>query len=217
MARVINNFITIDEIHSIKEYFKNRSFELSGYLETGELHWEQSTIPEHILKEILHKKLIATEGKNYKAASITYRRVYQPYRPHVDSKFALSRDKSFTPTDDEGSAMIIPLDEGEYLNTVFWKENFATTEEMTQSIHNFINLPDAEVKNNNITSKFELDFCSKEPEGDPNRCIYNHYELDINFNWKLGTAVHWNRNQLHAATDFTKHVMYKDAVSVVFN
>lgn len=217
MARVINDFITINEIQLIKEYFKNRPFEKSGYTDTKNLHWEQSAFPKDLFKEILQEKVVAVEGPNYKIFSVVYTRSHQPYRPHVDSKLTIPTDRSISPTKGEGAQMIIPLEEGDYLNTLFWKKNFATTEEITESINNFINLPDTEIKHNNITSTYELDFCATEPEGDPNRCIYDHYELDINFNWKVGTAVHWNRHQLHASTDFTKHVPYKDSINIIFD
>ena len=51
-------------------------------------------------------------------------------------------------------------------------------------------------------------------KGERNFC--NHLTLDGVYNWKLGTAVIWERNQLHASSDFTKHHKYKDAITTFF-
>ena len=70
-----------------------------------------------------------------------------------------------------------------------------------------------DVKNSGIGDKYDLAFA----DDNPDRKIYNHLTVDCIFNWKFGDAAVFDRTQLHAATDFTKHHQYKDAITVFFN
>ena len=80
------------------------------------------------------------------------------------------------------------------------------------SFTEFINLPSNQVKNTRIGDDYDLDFSW----ADPHRKLFNHYDIEGVFNWQIGDAAIWDRNHLHAASDFTKKHPYKDAITFFF-
>jgi len=201
--KIIENFLDANEVNQIKEHYKNHSFtcDIGDYANTE--------VDQELFNKILHEKFI-TLFDSYKITQASiYQRCYLPFGIHTDSKTRMDPTRS---VDTEGVAVLIPLDEGEHFNTVVWKEKCANNEEITQLITDFVNLPNDKVQNSNITEEVDLDFAWE--KGERNFC--NHLTLDGVYNWKLGTAVIWERNQLHASSDFTKHHKYKDAITTFF-
>jgi hypothetical protein len=214
-AMALENFISLEEIRAIKDYYADKPFEKSGLLPgTDRLQWENSPLAEWIKTDILHDKLVKLLGPDYKMSPGcgVFQRCSYPFAMHVDSKKRIDKSRLDSECETEGKSLLIPLDEGPHFNTVFWKEKFYDEEEMYADFARFSALPAVEVKNNHLGDRYNLAYCFD----DPRRKIYNHYELDYVYHWKLGTAGFWDRNQIHAATDFTEHHQYKDAVTIFF-
>lgn len=211
MARVVDNFISIEDIKIIKDYFKDRPFENVGYHPDypDKLQWANSHIPSWIWEEILNP-LIEAEFGNFKVSPGTgkFQRCHVPFGMHIDSKARISKLDNVP--ESVGYGVLIPLDEAPEFCTIFWKEYFDTDNDKVNSFMSFGSLPDNEVRNSHLGDKYDLDFCWE----DPRRKIFNHYEFDCAFPWKLGSMATFPRNQLHAATDFTKKFPYKDAITI---
>ena len=216
MAKSIDNFITLDEINAIKEFYGNGPYDRSGNHpdDNNKLQWENSKIADWILKEILHDKIVPIVGEEYRISPGfgVFQRCHIPFGMHIDSKRRIDPNRTVGTAESNGIALMIPLDQSRYFNTVFWNEFFSDDSEKIAAFNRFIDLPETEVLNNHTGDLVDLEFCWQ----DPNKKLYNHYELDLCYNWRLGSAAYWDRNQIHAASDFTKHAPYKDAITIFF-
>lgn len=210
-ARIVENFISLDNIKKIKEYFNERPFDEVGYhpVFPDQLQWANSKLPEWIWEKILNPIMHAEFG-DFKVSygSGKFQRCYVPFGMHIDSKAEISK-LDYVP-ESVGYNVLIPLDESPEFCTIFWEEHFNTNDEKNKSFMAFNELPNHQVKNNHIGSKYNLEFCWEHPF----KKIYNHYQFDCAFEWKLGSMVTWPRTQLHSATDFTKKFPYKDAITI---
>lgn len=214
MARVIHNFIDIDVANQIKQQSLKTGFVHSGYHpQTNKLQWQNSPLYKDAYN-ILHPYLERVLGKYKIDKSPNYQRCYEPFGIHHDSKKRHSPDRLDDECTSEGLAILIPMDTGEYFNTVFWKEKHFDTKSMVTEFRNFSRLDQSKIKNSGIGDKYDLDFCWSDPR--PGYQYYNHLTLDCVFNWRIGDAALFDRTQLHAASDFRQHSQYKDAITIFF-
>jgi hypothetical protein len=216
MATELKNFITLEEIKAIKEFYGHGPYQHSGSHpeDNTKLQWANSPLADWILKDILHKKLVPVVGENYRVSigCGVFQRCYVPFGMHIDSKRRIKPNRQIGAAESPGIALLIPLDEGPHFNTVFWKNYLLDDDEKHKLFKQFIDMPASEVVDNGTGLLCDLEFCWQ----DPVKKLYDHLEFDTVYNWKLGSAAYWNRNQLHAASDFTKHHLYKDAITIFF-
>jgi hypothetical protein len=216
MIKIIDDFISLDKINNIIDFYKNKPFKHQGYHpeKPEQLQLENSNLDQCIIEEILHENIVKVMGDDYKISNGCgmFQRCYLPFGMHTDSKKRIDPGRTLTPDDSEGVALLIPLQEAPEFNTVFWDIKFVTDQEKNNSFLEFGKMPPSEIKNSNLGDRYDLEFCW----GDPNNKLYNHYPFLGVFNWKLGSAAIWDRNHLHAATDFTKKHPYKDAITIFF-
>lgn len=201
--KIIKNFLSMDEVKQIKDHYKDISFTRN----VGD--YANTEIDKNLFDNILHEKFLTLFDSYEITQESIYQRCYLPFGIHTDSKTRMNPDRK---AEGEGVAVLIPLDEGEYFNTIVWKEKCTSNDDITKMITEFVNLPNDKVQNSNVTEKIDLDYAWE--KGERNFC--NHLTLDGVYNWRLGTAVIWERNQLHASSDFTKHHKYKDAITTFF-
>lgn len=216
-ARIIDNFISLEEIKQIKEYYADKPFKSEGtHLDFPDrLQWQNSPIADWIWSDILDKKIIKEFGAYQVSSGCgVFQRCSIPFGMHIDSKQRITNeDPQFADTyKTEGFALMIPLDEGPHFCTVFFDEYFKTDREKSISMKNFSDLSDDEIINSGISKIYDLEFCW----ADPRRKLQDHYKFDIAFPWKLGQAATWGRTQLHASTDFARHGLYKDCLTIFF-
>lgn len=215
---IIENFISLKEIEAINSYYANQEFKNKGFHpeQKDKLQWENVTIAAWIWKDILNEKVIKLFNGPY-TVSVgcgKFQRCYIPFGMHMDSKPKhTNNNPQFSDHwKTEGRALLIPLNEGSNLHTVFWNKQYHTIKDQNDDFLAFSQLPNDQIKNNGIGELYDLEFAW----GDKNKKLYNHLEVDNVFNWKLGSAATWGRNQLHASTDFTNHVAYKDCLTIFF-
>ena len=167
-----------------------------------------------MINEILHSKIVPIVGEHYRISPGcgVFQRCYIPFGMHIDSKRRIDPERSIGEAEGPGIALMIPLDEDPKFNTVFWNNYFVDDQAKIEFFNEFIALPQHQVQNHRTGDRCDLEFSWQ----DPNKKLYNHLDLDMIYNWKLGTAAYWNRNQLHAASDFTKHYPYKDCITIFF-
>lgn len=212
-ASVIDNFISLEEIAKIQQYYQGTVFLNKGYIEVDgqqTLQWENLNIDRWIWSEILDSKVKERFGSYTVSKGCgKFQRCHYPFGMHVDSKKRMSGNIDNT---DEGYALLIPLSEGKNCCTVFWDEYFDSVDDLNELIVNFSNMSLEKVLNNGLDQKYELS-CAW---GDTSKSLVNHLKFDKAVEWKLGQAVTWNRNQLHASTDFNKHRPFKDCLTIFF-
>lgn len=214
MAYIIENFIQPELALKIKELCLVNDFQNSGkHPDTGDLQWENSPVPTNVFDKLT--PLLDTVFEEYTVDKVpNFQRCYVPFGIHHDSKKRHNPNKANEECVPEGHAIIIPLDEGPYFNTVFWKEKCFDTDDMIDGFQQFSKLAEHELKNSGIGDQYDLAFSWGDPR--PGYQYYNHLTLDCVFNWRIGDAAVFDRNQLHAASDFTAHCPYKDAITIFF-
>lgn len=216
-AKIINNFISLEEIEQVNDYYSNIPFASEGVHTDfpNKIQWQNSPIADWIWSDILDKK-IRKEFGDYEISHGcgVFQRCSMPFGMHIDSKQRITNENpQFADTwKTEGFALAIPLNEDPHFCTVFFDEYFNTDKEKFDSMKNFSELSDDEVINSGISKIYDLDFCWD----DPRRKLQDHYKFDIAFPWKLGQAATWGRTQLHVSTDFAKHGLYKDCLTIFF-
>jgi len=216
MAYIIKNFIDTDLALKIKDISLSNPFAYSDHHPdySDKLQWENSPVLEEAM-ELLYPSLDTHLPEYDIDKHPNFQRVYIPFGIHHDSKkrHNLNRpDEDCTP---DSVAILIPMDEGPYFNTVFWKEKHFDTQSMLDEFNEFGMLEQSELKNTGIGDEYDLAFSWEDTR--PGYQLYNHLTLDCVFNWKIGDAAVFDRTQLHAATDFTKHCPFKDAITIFFN
>lgn len=216
MIEILKNFITLEEITIIKDFYQDHTFERQGNHpdDTSKLQWANSKLENSILQRVLHNKIVDLIGINYTISDGcgVYQRCYIPFGLHTDSKQRVDPNRNISDTESEGKALLIPLDQAPEFNTVFWSVKFKNDQEKLTSFNEFVNLPPDQIKNTKIGNEYDLDFAW----ADPARKLFNHYDVEGVFNWRIGDAAMWDRNHLHAASDFTKKHPYKDAITFFF-
>jgi len=216
--QVIENFISLQEIENIKDFYKNQQFDYDDN------SYQVSFLASWILQDILHKKIQNIFG-NYTITPWTdvYQRSSLPVAIHNDSKqkiaenfveisqqpkFSYLMEKFTTDYQTEGQVLLIPLDQGPSLNTVIWKEKYQGKLDQQMMLQNFERL----TIDHGLSKLYDLDHTYN--SNIKKWCDY--LTLDGIYNWKLGSAAVWDRNQLHCATNFLPHCAHKDAICIMF-
>ena len=216
--QVIENFISLQEIENIKDFYKNQQFDYDNN------SYQVSFLASWILKDILHKKIQNIFG-NYTITPWTdvYQRFSLPVGIHNDCKqkiaenfveisqqpkFSYLMEKFTTDYQTEGQVLLIPFDQGTELNTVVWKEKCTGNTDSKMLCQMFGHL----TLNTGISKLYNL----RHTYDTTGKRWCDYLTLDAVFHWKLGSAVIWDRNQLHCATDFTAYCSHKHAICIMF-
>ena len=216
--QIIDNFISLEELKKIKEFYQPQQFYFSSPI------YFSSPLASWIIKEILHDKIQKLFGHyTISPHSDVYQRFTGPVKIHNDSKqkitqdlveisqqpeFSYVADNIFTNYQNEGQVLLIPFDQGTELNTVVWKEKCTgkTDSKILYQMFKHLTLNTGISKLYNLSHTYDI----------TGKRWCDYLALDAIFNWKLGSAVIWDRNQLHCATDFTAYCSHKDAICIMF-
>lgn len=231
--KIIDNFISLDEIKRIKTFYQDRPFDIT---QDG-ARCDLSTVASWILEEILFDKILNLFGPGeIESQGEVFQRFYFAPGLHTDSKKKVNADvmrletsskfvyqyQVYTPSgwthntiatqfQHEGKALLIPLGEGPGLSTIFWKEKYSEIIDYSALLEEFNQLLPSQVRNSRISERYDL----------RHNTVYiplcDHLTLDGVFDWQLGSAVMWDRNQLHSATYFNDHCKFKDSIVIMFN
>lgn len=213
-AQVIPEFMPLETLALIQHLLADRPFTHQGqHPDTGALQWKNRALDPDII-QILRPRLQCHFGSDHVISPGTgvWQRCYVPFGIHTDSKLRMNPDRQ--DLDNEGVALLIPLHEDAVCNTVIWRETARDDQAKQKIFDDFRDLPAREIRNSRIGARLDLEFAWQDPH--PLRKIYNHLELDLVFAWRLGQAVIWSRNQLHASSDFRRIRAYKDAITMFF-
>lgn len=147
---------------------------------------------------ILKPKLNTVFGTDHVVAQGCYKINSLPLGTHIDNAGTLYRWQQQDLEPRHQAGMIIPLNESEHFCTV-------TFDVHSDTWHGMSELLPAEHETGSNT--FDLDRLDHIPE--PARSQLKQFNIDHVFEWKLGDAVVWSKNQLHTSTNFAKYGLEK--------
>lgn len=219
--RIIENFISLKEIKKIKDFYQHRQFDFIKNV------YHASLLQSWVYDEILHDKIANLFG-DYKITPNTdvYQRFTFAAGIHNDSKlriaqdfdeikkqpkFAYLTDNFATDYQHEGKVLLIPLDQGTSLHTVVWKEKCQGNVDSVYLKRLFQSFSQT-TSNSGISKRYDLSHTYQ----DTDKRLCDYLTLDAVFDWKLGSAGIWDRDQLHCATNFDNKHSHKDAICIMF-
>jgi hypothetical protein len=203
VVSVFQNFITLDELSILNEYYSTKPYANEKYKDTVDgyrlAYKNKNTdydLTDSTVYKILNPKITEKIG-SHKLSGGQFLESHYPYGPHVDTIKQFEKKEFYNhETQTTNKGLIIPLEEHPSFNTIFF--DLFSDENITP----VVNLEDKKYDH-----PFDLSHFSKE--------MFDYtatLKITDAYNWKLGTAVLFDRNQLHCATNFTKHRLTKTAI-----
>lgn len=196
----IRNLFTPEEIAILAEDCDSRPLSVYNNVvninKNLDYHFEGS-----ISNKILKPKLDSVFGEDHYVAQGCYKVNSLPLGTHIDNAGTLYQweKQDLPPRHQVG--MIIPLNESEHFATV-------TFDVYSDSWHGMSELLPAEHETG--SNDFDLSRLDHIPE--PARSQLKKFNVDQVFQWRLGDAFMWNKNQLHCSTNFAKYGLEKKFV-----
>ena len=201
---IYHNLFTAQEIQDILEYFESKPYntveEYQGvvYSKNKNLDYQ---IPDSFAYRNIRPKINSILGQDHEIFMGCYKECYQSYSLHYDSPRSHSRfdSKYQIPANSKYNiAILIPLIEHPRFKTVIFDvfdEDVADKTLMFDSTcligHNDLDLEEF----THVPEEYRKDL--------------NLLPVDTIFQWRIGDAVSWDREQLHCSTDFAKFGLIK--------
>jgi hypothetical protein len=183
-AKVYTDVFSPEEIQSIIEFYSSKSIAAKDqYSKNKNLEYQ---IPEDFSYQMLNPKITELLGE-HEFATGAYKECVQPYALHVDGYDAHESTgtiTTFATGKKHNAALLIPLVEGLGYKTVTFK---------CYSDNN--NIKSEWLGNTNTLNFEEYQHCNR---------VITRLPVDIEYSWRLGDVLLWNRNQLHASANFTR-------------
>lgn len=183
-SKVYSGILTKQEIDSIIEFYESRPVAAQDeYSKNKNLEYQ---IPEDFSYQLLNSKLTEILGE-HEFATGAYKECVKPYSIHVDAYRAhegTGTITTFATVKKHNKALLIPLVEGPGYKTVTFKCYSDTNQIKSEWLQDKNTLDFAEYPhcNNSIT----------------------RLPVDVEYAWRLGDILAWDRDQLHASADFTR-------------
>lgn len=192
MAKVYENVLSLSEIQSIIDFYNSRPVAAQDYWSRNknlEYH-----IPDDFSYQILHAKIQNILG-DHEFATGAYKECVNPYDAHVDTYEAhqdTNTIMTFATNEKHKKVLLIPLVEGNGYKTVVFS-CWANTNNLPRWPTQWLG-----DKNNLDPQEFPHE----------NRDL-THLPVDVEYTWKLGDVLSWDRDQLHISADFRRHGVTK--------
>jgi hypothetical protein len=184
-SKVYTGILSQSEIDSIIKFYETKEIKATD-------HWSNNKyleyqIPEDFSYQLLNPKLTEILG-DHEFATGAYKECIRPYGLHVDAYEAHQETNtitSFSSAKKHNKALLIPLVEGPAYKTVTFN-CYAT------------------VNRNDIS-----DWYGDKNSLDPKEFRHERRDLtllpvDIEYSWRIGDILTWDRDQLHMSADFTR-------------
>lgn len=188
-SKVYSNVFSPQEINSIIDFYSSKSIAAEDhYSKNKNLEYQ---IQDDFSYQLLNTKITEILGE-HEFATGAYKECVRPYALHVDA-YATHNSTgtitTFATAKKHNAALLIPLVEGPGYKTVTFK---------CYSDNNKIQLD--WLGNTNTLNFTEYQHCHSDIVRLP---------VDIEYSWRLGDMLVWDRNQLHASADFTRYGVTK--------
>jgi len=184
-SKVYTGILSRSEIDSIIKFYETKEIKATD-------HWSNNKyleyqIPEDFSYQLLNPKLTEIFG-DHEFATGAYKECTRPYGLHVDAYEAHQETNtitSFSSAKKHNKALLIPLVEGPAYKTVTF-DCYAT------------------VNRNDIS-----DWYGDKNSLDPKEFRHERRDLtllpvDVEYSWRIGDILTWDRDQLHMSADFTR-------------
>jgi hypothetical protein len=184
-SNVYSNVFTKEEIDSIIKFYESKETKARDQWSNNK--YLEYQIPEDFSYKLLNPKLTEILGE-HEFGTGAYKECIQPYGLHVDAYEAhqtLDTITSFSSAKTHNKALLIPLVEGPAYKTVTFNCYSST--------------------NNHNLSDWYGDKNSLDPEEfrhEPRNIT--RLPVDVEYSWRLGDMLAWDRDQLHISADFTR-------------
>jgi hypothetical protein len=185
MSTVYQNIFSRNEIDSIIKFYESKEVMASDYWSNNK--YLEYQLPEDFSYQTLNPKLTEILGE-HEFATGAYKECIQPYGLHVDAYEAHQETTtitSFSSAKKHNKALLIPLVEGPAYKTV------------TFNCHSLVNRSDISewYGDKNLLDPTEF------PHENRNLTLL---PVDVEYSWRLGDILTWDRDQLHISADFTR-------------
>jgi hypothetical protein len=183
-SMVYSGIFTKQEIDLITEFYESCPIATQDvYSKNKNLEYQ---IPEDFSYQLLNPKITQILGE-HEFATGAYKECIKPYAIHVDAYTAHQETgtiTTFATAKKHNKALLIPLVEGPEYKTVTFKCHSDTNQ----------------IKQEWLQGKNTLDF------SEYSHCSNSITQLpvDVEYAWRLGDILSWDRDQLHASADFTR-------------
>ena len=189
-SKIYSGLLSFKEIESIIAFYNSKPVAAKDeYSKNKNLEYQ---IPNDFSYQLLNPKITAILGK-HKFATGTHKECIKPYALHVDA-YEAHKDAntitSFATKKNHNCALLIPLVEGPHYKTVVFS---CYSKNNNFQIHQWL-------QEKNSLDPAEFTHC------DPR---ITHLPVEIEYTWRLGDVLCWDRNQLHASANFARHGVTK--------
>ena len=189
-SKIYSNVFTQEEIDLIIEFYESKEIKATD-------HWSNNKyleyqVPEDFSYQVLNPKLTEILG-DHEFDTGAYKECVQPYGLHVDAYKAhqdTNTITSFSSAKKHNKALLIPLVEGPAYKTVTFKCYSSTNNYNLSNWYgdkNLLNTKEFGHERRNITL----------------------LPVDVEYSWRLGDILTWDRDQLHISADFTRFEVTK--------
>lgn len=197
MQKIFDNLFTQEEIALLSADCDSRP--IAAYNNVVNINKNLDyQFEDSVSRQILKPKLDQIFGEDHIVAQGCYKINSLPLGTHIDNDGTLYKwAKEDTPAKHE-TGMIIPLNESEHFCTV-------TFEVFSDTWHGMSELLPQELE----TGSNDFDLTKLDHIAEPARSQLRRFDISLVYNWNLGSAVTWHKNQLHTSTNFAKHGLEK--------
>lgn len=198
VSQIFSNVFPLVLIDEIKNFYSSES---EVHTETGIINKNlEYHIPTSYIYQTLNPFLTAILGKDHEFSTGTYKSSQNPYIIHVDSRIQhdeFSHCMSFDRGEiKQNKAVLIPLVEGPQFRTVTFKV-WSDYNPMLEDVKNKMTAE----KNHLLPDDFDHD---------PFFDAINYLPVDVDYTWKKGDVLVWDRNQWHMSSNFWKQGQRKE-------
>jgi hypothetical protein len=189
-SKVYNSVLSRYEIDSIVKFYQSRPVAIEdSYSKNKNLEYQ---IHDDFSYQLLNPKITSMLGQ-HEFATGAYKECIKPYALHVDA-YSAHQDAgtimSFATEKNHNCALLIPLVEGPCYKTVTFS---------CYSKNNSFQVA-SWLQEKNSLDPAEFPHCDSH---------ITHLPVDIEYTWRLGDILRWDRDQFHASADFTRHNVTK--------
>jgi hypothetical protein len=185
-SKVYSDVLTKKEIDLIIDFYQ--SMEIKSTDQWSNNKYLEYQIPEDFSYQLLNPKITRILG-DHEFATGAYKECVRPYSLHVDTYAAHDKTDitNFSHNITHNKALLIPLVQGPAYKTVTFKCYSPT--------------------NDYILSDWYGDKNSLDPEEFGHAHAHGDVTLlpvDVEYQWRTGDILTWDRDQLHISSDFTR-------------
>lgn len=193
-SQLYHDVFTVEEIDQLRTYFDQQPVAYTNETTGNQSKNLDYHIPGSMAFKLIRPKLNKLLGADHQVAISACQECHSPFQNHIDNHSYTEQWNAFNVQRKHELLFLIPLIEGDGLNTILF-DKFSTDDVgMGQP------LPKEWLNGSNDLDLNELTHIDQTA-----RDQLQYIKVDQVVNWKKGTMFSWHINQLHASTNFKQH------------